>query len=121
MPVHLAAPDHEPMGDDPVLYQIRVNGQLGPTFLAAFPALMPQHKGTETVHRAFSMAGRARPASRRNLLPAPVTTPPRHGLNLTVTTPHDTLPSPDNNSAHPAVSDCARNSYPVRGVERRIY
>jgi hypothetical protein len=37
------------MGDDPLLYQIRVNGHLGPTFLAAFPALMPQYQGAETV------------------------------------------------------------------------
>jgi monoterpene epsilon-lactone hydrolase len=37
------------MGDEPVLYQIRVNGHLGPTFLAAFPALMSRHHGTETV------------------------------------------------------------------------
>jgi hypothetical protein len=48
MPVHLTAPDHESMGDDPVLYQIRVNGHLGPTLLTAFPALMPQ-QGAETV------------------------------------------------------------------------
>lgn len=37
------------MGDEPVLYQIRVNGHLGPTLLAAFPALVPRHHGTETV------------------------------------------------------------------------
>jgi predicted AlkP superfamily pyrophosphatase or phosphodiesterase len=37
------------MGDDPVLYQIQVNGHLGPTILAAFPALTSQHLGTETV------------------------------------------------------------------------
>jgi predicted AlkP superfamily pyrophosphatase or phosphodiesterase len=38
------------MGDDPVLYQIRVNGPLGPTLLAAFPTLTPQHhQGAETV------------------------------------------------------------------------
>jgi len=36
-------------GDDPVLYRIRVNGHLGPTFLAALPALTPEHQGTETV------------------------------------------------------------------------
>jgi monoterpene epsilon-lactone hydrolase len=49
MPVHLTALDHEPMGDDPVLYQIRVNGHLGPTLLTAFPALVPQQQGAETV------------------------------------------------------------------------
>ena len=37
------------MGDDPVLYQIQVDGHLGPTFLAAFPALTPRYQGTETV------------------------------------------------------------------------
>jgi hypothetical protein len=49
MPVHLTAPDHGLMGDDPVLYQIRVNGHLGPTLLTAFPALVPQQEGAETV------------------------------------------------------------------------
>jgi hypothetical protein len=39
MPVHLTAPDYEPMADDPVRYQIRVNGHLGPILLTAFPAL----------------------------------------------------------------------------------
>jgi epsilon-lactone hydrolase len=37
------------MGDDPVLYQIRVNGHLGPTLLAAFPTLAPRQDGTDTV------------------------------------------------------------------------
>jgi epsilon-lactone hydrolase len=37
------------MGDDPVLYQFRVNGHLGPTLLAAFPALVSRQQGTETV------------------------------------------------------------------------
>jgi epsilon-lactone hydrolase len=49
MPAHLPAPDHEPMDDDPVLYQIRVNGHLGPILLSAFPALVSQQQGTETV------------------------------------------------------------------------
>ena len=49
MPVHLIAPENEPMGDDPVLYEIRVNGHLGPTLLMAFPALVPQRQGAETV------------------------------------------------------------------------
>jgi len=35
------------MGAD--LYQIRVNGHLGPTLLTAFPTLTPQQQGTETV------------------------------------------------------------------------
>ena len=37
------------MGDDPVLYQIRVYGHLGPTLLMAFPAFAPEQQGTETV------------------------------------------------------------------------
>ena len=41
MPAHLTAPDYESMGDDRVLYQIRVNGHLGPALLTAFPALVP--------------------------------------------------------------------------------
>ena len=49
MPSHLMAPDHGPMGDDPVLYQFRINGHLGPTLLTAFPALVSQRQGTETV------------------------------------------------------------------------
>ena len=49
MPAHLMTPDHRVMGDDPVLYQIRVNGHLGPTLLMAFPALVPQQQGAETV------------------------------------------------------------------------
>ena len=37
------------MGDDPMWYQFRVNGHLGPTLLTAFPALVPRHQGAETV------------------------------------------------------------------------
>jgi hypothetical protein len=48
MPGHLTAADHESMGDDPVLCQIRVGGHLGPTVLATFPALVPL-QGAETV------------------------------------------------------------------------
>jgi hypothetical protein len=35
------------MGAD--LYQIRVNGHLGPTLLTAFPTLAPQEQGADTV------------------------------------------------------------------------
>ena len=49
MPSHLAAPEDESMGDDPVLYQIRVRGHLGPTLLTAFPAFVAQQQGAETV------------------------------------------------------------------------
>ena len=41
--------DHESMGDNPVAYQIRVSGHLGPTVLTAFPALVTQQQGSETV------------------------------------------------------------------------
>jgi hypothetical protein len=37
------------MGDDPFLYQFRVDGHLGPILLTAFPALVPRQQGTETV------------------------------------------------------------------------
>jgi epsilon-lactone hydrolase len=49
MTAHLTTLDHEPMGDDPAQYQIRVNGHLGPILLEAFPALVPQHDGADTV------------------------------------------------------------------------
>ncbi|MFC5831440.1 hypothetical protein [Nonomuraea insulae] len=37
------------MGDDPVLYEIRVEGSLGPTLLMAFPGFVPEQQGAETV------------------------------------------------------------------------
>ena len=37
------------MDNDPVLYQFRVNGHLGPTLLTALPALVPRQQGAETV------------------------------------------------------------------------
>ena len=37
------------MGDDPVRYEFRVSGHLGPTVLMAFPALVPEQQGAETV------------------------------------------------------------------------
>jgi epsilon-lactone hydrolase len=37
------------MDDDPVRYQFRVGGHLGPTLLSAFPALVAWQQGTETV------------------------------------------------------------------------
>lgn len=45
----LAADDHERMGDEPVLYQIRVDGRLGPTLMTVFPAFVPERQGGETV------------------------------------------------------------------------
>ena len=49
MSAHLAAPEDEPMGEGPFLYQIRLSGHLGPTLLTAFPAFVPQQQGAETV------------------------------------------------------------------------
>ncbi len=37
------------MDPAPVLYMIRIHGRLGATVLSAFPALVPQHHGTDTV------------------------------------------------------------------------
>jgi len=37
------------MDPAPVLYSIRIHGQLGATVLVAFPALVPQHHGADTV------------------------------------------------------------------------
>ena len=37
------------MDPAPVLYTIRIKGHLGATVLSAFPALVPQHHGADTV------------------------------------------------------------------------
>ena len=39
----------DPIGQAPALYSIRINGHLGPTLLAAFPAMVPQQEGADTV------------------------------------------------------------------------
>ena len=49
MSVHLPTPDHGLMDPAPVLYAIRIHGHLGATVLFAFPALVPQHHGADTV------------------------------------------------------------------------
>ena len=49
MRIHLLAPDHGVMDPAPVLYVIRIHGHLGATVLSAFPALVPQHDGADTV------------------------------------------------------------------------
>jgi epsilon-lactone hydrolase len=41
--------DNAAMGDEPTRYLIRVTGHLGPTGLAAFPAMVCQRQGSETV------------------------------------------------------------------------
>ena len=49
MSVHLAAPDDGVMDPAPARYAIRIHGHLGATVLSAFPALVPQHHGADTV------------------------------------------------------------------------
>ena len=49
MSVHLPALDHGFMDPAPVLYTIRIKGHLGATVLSAFPALVPQRHGADTV------------------------------------------------------------------------
>jgi hypothetical protein len=49
VPVHLPPLDDGSMEEAPMLYTIRISGHLGPTLLSAFPALVAQQKGTDTV------------------------------------------------------------------------
>ena len=49
MSVHLPALDHGVMDPAPVLYAIRIHDHLGATMLSAFPALVPQRHGADTV------------------------------------------------------------------------
>jgi hypothetical protein len=49
MRVHLPALDHDVMDPVPALYTIRINGHLGAMLLSAFPAMMPERHGAETV------------------------------------------------------------------------
>jgi len=49
MPVHLPAFDHDGMDPTPARYAIRIHGHLGATVLSAFPALVPQRQGADTV------------------------------------------------------------------------
>jgi hypothetical protein len=37
------------MDPAPVRYSIRINGHLGPILLSAFPALVPQYRGSNTI------------------------------------------------------------------------
>ncbi len=46
---HLPAPHHGRMDPAPALYTIRINGHLGAMMLSAFPAMVPQWCGAETV------------------------------------------------------------------------
>jgi len=49
MPAHLPAHDHGVMDPAPARYRIRIHGHLGATVLSAFPALVSQRHGADTV------------------------------------------------------------------------
>ena len=49
MSFHLPALDHGCMDPATARYMIRIHGHLGATVLSAFPALVPQHHGADTV------------------------------------------------------------------------
>ena len=49
MRVHLPAAHHGRMDPAPALYTIRINAHLGAMMLSAFPAMVPQWQGAETV------------------------------------------------------------------------
>jgi hypothetical protein len=49
MRVHLPALDDGVMDPAPVLYAIRIHGHLGAIVLSAFPAMVPQRRGADTV------------------------------------------------------------------------
>jgi hypothetical protein len=49
MRVHLPAHDHGFMDPAPTLYTIRIHGHLGATALSAFPAMVSQQHGADTV------------------------------------------------------------------------
>lgn len=49
MRVHLPAFDHDGMDPTPARYRIRIHGHLGATALSAFPAMVSQQHGADTV------------------------------------------------------------------------
>jgi hypothetical protein len=49
MRFHLPALNYGVMDPAPALYMIRIHGHLGATMLSAFPALVPQRHGADTV------------------------------------------------------------------------
>jgi hypothetical protein len=49
MPAHLPAHDHDGMDPAPARYAIRIHGHLGATVLSAFPAMLSQRQGADTV------------------------------------------------------------------------
>jgi hypothetical protein len=46
---HLPALDHGGMDPTPAQYTIRIHGHLGATVLSAFPAMLSQRQGADTV------------------------------------------------------------------------
>jgi hypothetical protein len=48
-PAHQVALDDDRVAKPPDLYAIRIKGQLGVTVLSAFPSMVPELKGGETV------------------------------------------------------------------------
>ena len=49
MRAHLPALDHADMDPAPAQYTIRIHGHLGATVLSAFPAMLSQREGPDTV------------------------------------------------------------------------
>jgi hypothetical protein len=49
MSFHLPALNHGCMDPATARYMIRIHGHLGATVLSAFPALVPEHHGADTV------------------------------------------------------------------------
>ncbi len=49
MRIHLPGPDYGFMDPAPAWYVIEIRGHLGATLLSAFPALVPQPRGADTV------------------------------------------------------------------------
>jgi hypothetical protein len=49
MPCHLASAEHVHVNQVPDLYSIRISGQLGPMALSAFPSMVSQVKGRDTL------------------------------------------------------------------------
>ena len=49
MRAHMPAAHHGRMDPAPALYTIRIDGHLGAMMLSAFPAMVPQWQGADTV------------------------------------------------------------------------
>jgi hypothetical protein len=49
MRIHLVTADRRDMGPRTASYLIRIDGHLGATLLSAFPAMLSERRGTETV------------------------------------------------------------------------